>query len=49
MQSNIYIICSYCGKEVRIINYGAGYLGDCCNMVIYNEDVESEEREADDP
>lgn len=30
------IKCPHCGKEVRIISFGGGYVAVCCDQVIYN-------------
>jgi hypothetical protein len=30
------IVCPYCNKEVKLINYGRGWVGSCCNRIVYN-------------
>jgi len=31
-----YMKCPKCGKDVRIIPYGYGYVASCCGKVLYN-------------
>jgi hypothetical protein len=28
--------CPLCGKEVKILSMGEGWVGTCCNQIIYN-------------
>jgi len=30
------IICPRCSREVEVINYGNGWVGGCCNEIVYN-------------
>jgi len=30
------MVCPHCGKEVKIISFGYGYVGVCCGKVVYN-------------
>ncbi|MCX5815636.1 MAG: hypothetical protein NTX75_05250 [Proteobacteria bacterium] len=30
------IKCPYCGKEVKPVRYGSGWVGICCGRVAYN-------------
>jgi len=30
------IVCYLCKKEVDIISFGTGFVGVCCNRVLYN-------------
>jgi hypothetical protein len=30
------IICVFCGKEVKLIRFGDGWVGQCCDKIIYN-------------
>jgi hypothetical protein len=42
MQSDGCIKCPNCGETVGIIQYGEGYVGICCGLIVYNEDEEPE-------
>ncbi len=30
------IYCPLCGKEVTLSHYGSGWVGVCCDTIIYN-------------
>jgi hypothetical protein len=30
------IFCHFCNKEVELIAYGGGWIGICCDRVLYN-------------
>jgi hypothetical protein len=30
------IVCYICKEEVELMSFGAGYVGVCCNKVLYN-------------
>ncbi len=32
------IACPYCGKDVKLISFGSGWVGTCCGKVVYNSD-----------
>ncbi|HOS05409.1 MAG TPA: hypothetical protein PK966_04990 [Syntrophorhabdaceae bacterium] len=32
------ITCPKCGKTVKLISFGYGWVGVCCNSVVYNSD-----------
>ena len=36
-RQNFMVQCSHCGKEVKIIPFGYGYIAACCNNVIYSD------------
>ncbi len=46
--------CPYCGREVKILSFGYGYMAMCCGMIVYNNRDESpkaekkEEKEKDE-
>ena len=33
--------CPNCGREVKIISFGYGYMAICCGMILYNNSDES--------
>lgn len=35
----IIIKCPHCGKEIELIEYGNGWLGVCCDRVVYNSQL----------
>jgi hypothetical protein len=37
MSTTATIICPCCGKRVKLIEFGNGYMAICCDRVIYNE------------
>jgi hypothetical protein len=30
------IHCAFCGKEVKLVHFGNGWVGICCNKIAYN-------------
>jgi len=36
------VVCSICKEEVKLIRFGAGYVGVCCAKVLYNSADESQ-------
>jgi hypothetical protein len=32
-------LCPYCGRKVKIIKFGSGWIGICCSRIVYNESV----------
>jgi len=30
------IVCTICKKEVHLVSFGGGFVGTCCNRVLYN-------------
>jgi len=30
------IVCPYCGKTVNLIPFGMGWVGVCCDKIVYN-------------
>ena len=32
------IVCDICSEEVEIISFGTGFVGVCCNEVLYNDE-----------
>jgi len=30
------IVCYICKKEVHLVSFGSGYVGTCCNRVLFN-------------
>gem|GEM_PF-1375920 len=37
------VTCPKCGKTVKLISFGYGWVGICCNSVVYNSDKLPEE------
>ena len=35
--------CPYCGREVRPIHFGEGWVGICCGLILYNNRQRPEE------
>jgi hypothetical protein len=33
------IVCSICKKEVHLVYFGGGFVGTCCDSVLYNSTV----------
>ena len=33
------IVCSICKKEVHLVYFGSGFVGTCCDSVVYNSAV----------
>jgi hypothetical protein len=34
------IVCYICKKEVRLVRFGSGFVGTCCNYIMYNSAIE---------
>lgn len=30
------VVCYICKKEVHLVRFGSGFVGTCCNGVVYN-------------
>jgi hypothetical protein len=30
------IICPHCSREVELVKYGDGWVGSCCDRLVYN-------------
>ncbi|HVO65534.1 MAG TPA: hypothetical protein VMT12_03535 [Syntrophales bacterium] len=30
------IVCNICKEEVKLISFGGGFVGVCCNKILYN-------------
>lgn len=36
------IVCDICLQEVEVIRFGTGFVGVCCNKVLYNDEDKPE-------
>ena len=36
------VVCYICKEEVKLMRFGAGYVGICCDKVLYNSADESQ-------
>ncbi len=35
--------CPRCGKEIRLIRYGYGWIGNCCDTIVNNRERDTTE------